>query len=185
MRDLLDNARPPRLFLAAVLITVGVWLGVARGQEKPGASSSSQTSVPAKGSKAPAAVDVKPLACGSSSVQAPDPATQHHKVILSWKASARAASPEYEAVGYCVYRSTKQSDDSPELINSTPFVGTGCTDDSVSDNRTYYYVVKAISAKGKKSPLSNEAPAPIPSEGAVTSPTATGSFPSCRAVPTP
>lgn len=183
MRGLLKHV-PLSGFLAGALIAIGLCQSIA-AQEKSQADSSAQTTTAPKSSEAPAAPEVKSPICGSSTVQLLSSATQHHKVILVWKASPRAASPEYDAVGYCVYRSTKQGDDSPELINSTPFTGTGCTDDLVTDDRTYYYVVRAISSKGRKSPLSNEALALIPPEGQAAKPVATGSFPSCRAVSTP
>jgi hypothetical protein len=77
-----------------------------------------------------------------------------------------------------VYRATTQGDASPQLINPTPLTGTHCTDDRVTDNQTYYYVVRAISEKARKSPVSNEIAAAIPpGDQAVTA--VAGSFPSC------
>ncbi len=85
-----------------------------------------------------------------------------HRVILSWRASAPADSKHADAAGYCVYRGTRTKDPRPVLINAAPFSGTSCTDDLVEGGKKYYYVVRAISAKGVTSIISNAAPAPIP-----------------------
>jgi hypothetical protein len=99
---------------------------------------------------------------GSSRAPATLRVIGRHKVVLSWRASGPADSNHAAAVGYCVYRSTKHKDTSPELVNSTPLPGTTCTDDLVENGKRYYYVVRAISAKGVTSIISNEASAPIP-----------------------
>jgi hypothetical protein len=83
-------------------------------------------------------------------------------VILSWRPSAPADSKHAAASGYCIYRGVKQRDPSPVLVNSIPFPGTSCADDSVVNDKKYYYVVRAISAKGVTSMVSNEVPATIP-----------------------
>jgi hypothetical protein len=56
----------------------------------------------------------------------------------------------------------KQKDPSPVLLNKTPFPGTSCVDDLVVNDQKYYYVVRAISAQGITSIVSNEASAKIP-----------------------
>jgi len=85
-----------------------------------------------------------------------------HTVILSWTASAPADSKHAAAVGYCIYRSEKRGDKSPELVNSISFPGTSCMDDLVENGKKYYYVARAISARGVPSIPSNVATAPIP-----------------------
>lgn len=84
-----------------------------------------------------------------------------HTVILSWTASAPADANHDAANGYCVYRSTEGKDQSLVRVNSVPFQGTSCTDDMVETGKTYYYRVKAISAKGRTSDASRLAAAPI------------------------
>lgn len=84
-----------------------------------------------------------------------------HVVILSWNASAPADSNHAAANGYCVYRSTEHKDQSFVRVNTVPFQGTSCTDDMVETGKTYYYRVKAISAKGKTSDATRFATAPI------------------------
>ena len=84
-----------------------------------------------------------------------------HTVILSWTASAPADANHAAANGYCVYRSTERKDRSFERVNTVPFQGTSCTDDMVETGKTYYYRVKAISAKGRTSDASRFAAAPI------------------------
>jgi len=53
---------------------------------------------------------------------------------------------------------------SPVLVNNIPFPGTSCVDDLVVNDKTYYYVVRAISGQGVTSIVSNEAPAKIPKQ---------------------
>jgi fibronectin type 3 domain-containing protein len=85
-------------------------------------------------------------------------------VVLSWNASAPSDPKHAAAAGYCIYRSVKQKDPSPVLLNNTPFPGTSCVDDLVVNDKKYYYVVRAISAKGVTSIVSNEASAQIPKQ---------------------
>ena len=106
---------------------------------------------------------------GVSPLQASQPGTGHHKVTLSWNASAHSSNPEKNAVGYCLYRSTTQNAakqkptcNACEQVNSVPIVGTACVDDLVRDSTKYYYVVTAIDLKKELSASSNEVPAPIP-----------------------
>jgi len=118
----------------------------------------------------------------------PSPLTGHHRVILSWNASSPSSRPENNAVGYCLYRSVTRNTAKTnpvcsvcEQINSVPVTGTGCVDDLVKDEATYYYVVTAISAKGMLSSSSNELPVPIPSSNQKGSSRPVGNYPSCRA----
>lgn len=96
--------------------------------------------------------------------------TGHHKILLSWNASAPSTKPENNAVGYCLYRSKKKhaARKNPlcrdcEQVNSVPLSGAGCVDDLVQDDVTYYYVVTAIDQHGSLSSASNEIVASIPS----------------------
>jgi len=173
MKALLKPTQPLQLLLAAAFLFSGIT--ALEAQEKPASQSASSTGVSAKPKTTSPALPM----CGTASVQTPTPASQHHKVVLSWKAGSPALTPDYEAVGYCVYRSTKQNDLAPDLINSTAFSGTSCTDDLVSDNLTYYYIVRAISAKGRKSPFSKDTTALIPNNAPASSAGNT-SAPLCR-----
>jgi hypothetical protein len=101
-------------------------------------------------------------------------------VILSWRASAPADSKHAAAIGYCVYRAIKHKDTSPEQVNSRPFPGTTCADDLVENDKKYYYVVRAISAKGVTSIISNEAAAAIPTENKSNPSVSGASAPLCR-----
>lgn len=113
--------------------------------------------------------------------------TGHHKVILTWNASVPAPGPDGKAVGYCLYRSQTQGAakqnpicDVCEQINPTPVVGTGCVDNLVLDNTTYYYVVTAINANKRISDSSNETPAPIPPGTQSAKPAPASPYPFCR-----
>jgi hypothetical protein len=70
-----------------------------------------------------------------------------HTVILNWKASAPADAKHTDAFGYCIYRGEKRNDRSLVRVNLEAFRGTSCTDNMVQTGKTYYYKVKAISAK--------------------------------------
>jgi len=117
---------------------------------------------------------------GSPSAPATPAAIGGHRVILSWRASAPADSSHAAAVGYCIYRGVKRKDPSPVLVNPTPFQGTSCADDMVVSDQQYYYVVRAISANGVTSIISNEALAAIPKQSL---PSASGASPPLCRVP--
>ncbi len=87
-----------------------------------------------------------------------------HRVILSWNASAPADAEHADAIGYCIYRSTKSGDRSMVRVNHKPFRGTTCTDNKVGNGKTYYYKVRAISAQGYASKASNLALAHVPNQ---------------------
>ncbi len=108
-----------------------------------------------------------PLVCpafGASGAPTAAPQKEGHRVILSWRASAPADPKHAAAVGYCIYRGVKQKDPSPVLLNKAPFSSTSCADDLVVNDTKYYYVVRAISATGVTSIVSNEASAKIPKQ---------------------
>lgn len=122
-----------------------------------------------------------PLVCpafGASAALAPIQGKGGHRVILSWKASAPAYSNHTASIGYCIYRSTGRKESAPQLVNSVPFAGITCTDDFVENGEKYYYVVRAVSAKGVSSIRSNVAPARIPNSSPRSS--AAISAPLCR-----
>ena len=117
----------------------------------------------------------------------PSSRTGHHKVTLSWNASAPSSAFESKAVGYCLYRSQtpKAAKQNPicsrcEQINFKPIAGIGCVDDLVEDGADYYYVVTAISANGKISSSSNETSARIPRNKEALKSVSTSSYPACR-----
>lgn len=87
-----------------------------------------------------------------------------HTVILSWKASAPADAKHTDAFGYCIYRGDKRSDRALVRVNLKAFRGTSCTDDMVQTGKTYYYKVKAISAKQNLSKTTDFVKARIPDQ---------------------
>jgi hypothetical protein len=137
----------------------------------------------------PATSGVVLPSCPPAGLQQLQPSSQtgHHKVVLTWNASLPAPGPGGKAVGYCLYRSQKQgaAKQNPlcsvcEQINPNPVVGTGCVDDLVLDNATYYYVVTAINANQRISASSNETPAPIPPGNQSVNPIPASPYPFCR-----
>jgi hypothetical protein len=125
----------------------------------------STATAPAETARLPLAAPTLRLFCptlGSTRATLPPAAQAGHRVVLTWKAGL-ADTKHDPAVGYCIYRGTKPHDPAPQLISPMAFPGTSCTDDWVLNGQKYYYVVRAISAKGAHSVVSREAPAAIPS----------------------
>jgi hypothetical protein len=132
-----------------------------------------------------------PPVCPSTGVvplQLGAPRTGHHRVTLTWKASAHSNNSESDAYGYCLYRSQpegrsqiKKKADCPkcEQVNRVPVPSTGCIDDVVADGAQYYYVVAAVNSKGTLSSPSNEIPVSIPSARSV-KPAPPSQLPLCR-----
>jgi hypothetical protein len=82
------------------------------------------------------------------------PSGRQHSVTLSWKAST---SP---IVGYNVYR---RGASGVVKLNLEPITATRYVDSTVQPGETYFYVTKAVSAKGTESTASNEIRAEVPS----------------------
>ena len=76
-----------------------------------------------------------------------------HSVNLSWKPSTSAV------VGYNVYR---HGTSGVVKVNSAPVTGTSFVDNTVQPGQTYFYVTKAVNARGTESTPSNEVRADIP-----------------------
>jgi hypothetical protein len=79
-----------------------------------------------------------------------------HSVMLTWNEST---SP---VAGYNVYRSTVQGRDYVKINAALVKGKTRYKDESVQSGKTYYYVTRAVDAKGKESVNSNEATAVVP-----------------------
>jgi len=83
------------------------------------------------------------------------PAGPQHSVSLSWKPSSSVV------VGYNVYR---RGASGLVKLNVEPIAGTSYIDHTVQPGQTYFYVTKAVNAKGSESTASNEIRADIPSK---------------------
>ena len=83
------------------------------------------------------------------------PAGPQHSVNLSWKASTSAV------VGYNIYR---RGASGVVKLNPAPVTGTSYVDRTVQLGQTYFYVTKAVNAKGRESTASNEIRADVPSK---------------------
>lgn len=166
------------LILVALAISSALFIGCSGSPavtRQPGEMK--QAGTPISKPSPPAARLVCPT-FGASAALAPIQGQGGHRVILSWKASAPANSNHTAAIGYCIYRSTGSKDSPPQLVNFAPFSGITCMDDFVENGSKYYYVVRAISAKGVSSIRSNVAPARIPNRKPLSS--AAISAPLCR-----
>src|SRR5262245_52897359 len=76
-------------------------------------------------------------------------APQKRAVVLKWQAST---TPN---VRYNIYRGPFWGVH-PDKLNSTPIEGTTFTDTTVVSGQTYWYIVRAVNAKGEESFESNE-----------------------------
>ena len=83
------------------------------------------------------------------------PAGPQHSVSLSWKASTSSV------VGYNIYRHDPSG---VVKLNPVPITGTSYVDHTVQSGQTYFYVIKAVNARGTESTASNEIRADIPSK---------------------
>jgi len=82
-------------------------------------------------------------------------APQNRSVVLRWQPST---TPD---VRYNVYRGSFRGV-YPDRLNSTPIEGTSFTDSTAVSGQTYWYIVRAVNAKGEQSIESNAAMAKIP-----------------------
>jgi hypothetical protein len=105
----------------------------------------------------------------------------HHTVLLTWKAVADSA----RIAGYCLYRSENPKIPPTisdcldcQLVTDRSLTTTGCVDDRVENDKTYYYVVVSAASAILVSRASNEATAKVPKEG--NAPPTTSSYPLCR-----
>ncbi|MFZ3342544.1 MAG: hypothetical protein WA609_07500 [Terriglobales bacterium] len=152
-------------------------LAVVEGQKK---STNTSVSATTKPKECPTGFLFTPL-------KPPQP-SGHHTVTLKWKANEPTIDPVKNVVGYCLYRRKAQGllpneilkCKGCQLVSPMPIAGTGCVDDRVEDDSTYYYVVTAVNVRGAMSLSSNEAAAKIGAEES-TKPAVASSYPFCRA----
>ena len=135
------------VFGFAVLALVATWISFQFGTHGP------------KGILRAVANAKRFLSEASTSANAPQrsanaPAGPQHSVNLSWKAST---SP---VVGYNVYR---RGPSGVVNLNAEPITATTYVDRKVQPGQTYFYVTKAMGARGRESAASNEVRADIPS----------------------
>jgi len=173
----------------ASLVAYGVWLITSSNRVTAHANLATRNASKTEEMLLRAA-QPKPLLCPVShgAILPASPETGHHKVILTWNASAPSINPKSRAVGYCLYRIasrdvTKRDEkcSTCEQINKLPIAGTVCVDDWVQDGATYDYVATAINEEGHPSSLSNDTLAKIPATAQVNGPAAASPYPRCRA----
>jgi hypothetical protein len=102
---------------------------------------------------------------GPSAAHAASPANPHpHFVTLSWNPVTPASnSPRDLIKGYVVYRSlVSHTYTETDRITAFPLAGTQCLDTTVESRKTYFYVVKSVTASGEKSSASVEIKAVVP-----------------------
>lgn len=178
------------LIIVGILQTVAAFRRVSRGSSE----NLQETEAPKGNATPPASARATlPLcpAAGLSSRQSSQK-TGHHSVTVTWNASAPTVNPEGKTVGYCLYRSKKKdiAKKDPkckfcEQVNARAINVTACVDDLVENGEKYYYIARAVNAKGEPSIFSNEAPAKIPVDRGSGRPAAADSYPLCRATPGP
>jgi hypothetical protein len=138
---------------------------VGRGQVQPKAG---ETPAAGAAKAAPQPGDI-PLCngagSGSSGGQLAAQAKPHpHVVTLSWNAVIPAShSPRDLIKGYYVYRSlVSHTYHQGDRITALPLPGTQCIDTTVEPQKTYFYVVKAVTEGGTQSGSSIEIKAVVP-----------------------
>jgi hypothetical protein len=144
--------------VAALLIGVGIKL---RNQSKqaPGAG---PANIAPRAADAPSCTGVVRSSTGAAPPEATRPV---HSVTLSWHAVVPVSSSSRDAIkGYYVYRSlASRNYAESNRISELPVQGTRCVDTTVEPQRTYFYVVKAVTEGGTQSGSSVEIRAVVPS----------------------
>ena len=177
--------------MRSIAVIVGTLLAVS-GCSRSGGSRVSLEAFEPHGQKAAKAAYAFRCPPAGAVLLRPSPSTGHHRVVLTWNASAPSARVDNNAAGYCLYRS-QQKDvarnnatcSNCEQINSVPVAGTGCVDDLVQDGILYYYVATALTADGRRSSSSNEIPVPIPAGPQTARSNSASPYPLCRGTPGP
>jgi hypothetical protein len=156
MRSLSIRGKVSQAVLAVVL-----FLSVISGDHAQNASTGT--------AKAPPRTEDIPLcngrSLGGSEGHARSTANPHaHVVTLSWKAAVPKSNSPQEAIqGYYVYRRlTSQTYAESNRISESPVRATQCADTTVDPQKTYFYVVKAVTVGGKQSSASAEIKAVVP-----------------------
>jgi hypothetical protein len=148
----------------SVLLMVVFLAAVGLGQ----ASKAAQTLAARAATTTPQPKDIP--ACngavsGSSAGQMPAQANPHpHFVTLSWNAVSPASSSARDKIkGYYVYRSLiSHTYNENDRVNAFPLPGTQCVDTAVEAQKTYFYMVKAVTEGGTQSGSSIEIKAVVP-----------------------
>jgi len=112
-----------------------------------GGAASGRISFSSNAADSPAAASVSGSGAGSGS--------SGHSVALRWRASA---SP---VAGYNVYRAAQPGGPYSRL-NGSAHPETSYTDFSVQGGRAYFYVISAVSSKGRQSAYSNQVKVVVP-----------------------
>lgn len=81
-----------------------------------------------------------------------------HSVLLKW--NAPAPRPGVSVASYSVYRGTQAGGPYEEIASGVTTLS--YTDNTVSNGKTYYYLVRAVDSAGNPSPYSEEVSAKIP-----------------------
>jgi hypothetical protein len=165
--------QPSRFLSVLVLLIVRVFGPVGAAGQVVSSSTNLQPTETAQGKGVPRArVESEFPICPPPERRTVRPSPtgiSHHKVVLSWTASAPSPGRASKDIRYCLYRSQtegvaklKPTCNECEQVNSVAFSGTRCVDDTAQDDVRYYYVAMAIIATGATSSASNEAPVQIP-----------------------
>ena len=168
MLDILEGAakRTTLSLVAAALACVSLMMAQSEsGSELTNTPSRSSGDKTVHTTKMTASEAPVPVACDKLNDQAPPGS---HTVKLSWNASVPlSASAADKVIGYIVYRSTIANDMGVLPLNIRRLIDTTCVDMHVSPGVIYYYVIRAVSARGAVSAPSNAVRVEIPREGHV------------------
>ena len=159
----MSRSMPIRIAAVALVVILLVGIAVILSQKA--------SQGPVAGGANSALQPVDSLSCTgvsspTSTGQAPFEANPHpHSVSLSWNPAVPASSSPREAIqGYYVYRSLASHTFSEgDRISQTPLPTTHCVDTTVEPRKTYFYIVKALTADGIESGSSAEIKAVVPS----------------------
>ncbi len=146
MRSWVKPASMLRIALGVLVLAI-VWIGFQLGTHR-------HTGILRALAEAKHFLEQRSTPPDAQKVQPSVPSGPKHSVNLSWKAST---SP---VVGYYVYR---RGTSGLIKLNFEPVAGTTYVDSTVQPGQAYFYVIKAVNAKGTESTTSNEVRADVPS----------------------
>ncbi len=155
---------PIKLVVAilGLALVPGVVCGIMFRNRSKQAASAGVSNIAPRAADAPSCSGISRPSPG----QAPAYATRpQHSVTLSWNSAVPASRSPRDAIkGYYVYRSlASRNYAESSRISESPLAGTRCVDSTVEPQKTYFYVVKAVTEGGTQSGSSVEVRAVVPS----------------------
>lgn len=158
----MSMSTPVKFAVAALGVALLMGVGITLRNQSKQAPGARLANIAPRAADGPSCTGVVRSSTGAAPPEATRPP---HSVTLSWHAAVPASSSPRDAIkGYYVYRSlTSRNYAETSRISEFPVAGTRCVDTTVEPQKTYFYVVKAVTESGTQSGSSIEIRAVVPS----------------------